>query len=47
MSENAEKSLDRTHVMLQQTIKDARAMADKLRDANVTLQLIQIKLAGK
>jgi|WetSurMetagenome_2_1015567.scaffolds.fasta_scaffold342591_2 hypothetical protein len=41
------KSLDRSHAMLQQTIKDAKIMADKLRDANVTLQLIQLKLVGK
>jgi hypothetical protein len=47
MSTQTTKSLDRTHVMLQQTIRDAKTMVDKLRDARATLQLIQIKLIGK
>jgi hypothetical protein len=47
MSTQTTKSLDHLYAMLQQTIRDAKTMADKLRDARATLQLIQIKLAGR
>lgn len=46
MSETA-KSLDRTHAMLQQTIRDAKTAADKTRDIHASLLLLQIRLMGK
>ena len=41
------KSLDRTHAMLQQTIRDAKAASDKARDIHASLLLLQIKLMGR